>query len=78
MAKSAVQIGLVFQNIVGSFWNLFWKNDIKIKAANALDLVLEGDSDVSDLTDGDDDDGDDADEQRPYTSRATGNEDPNK
>ena len=36
---------------------------------------MDGDSDVFDLTDDDDDD---ADEQRPYTSRATGNEDRNK
>ena len=54
------------------------KQSRKINVANALDLVLEGDSEVFDLIDDDDDDDDDddADEQRPYTNRATGSEDP--
>ena len=54
------------------------KRSKEINAANALDLVLEGDSDLSDLTDDDDDDDEDADEQSLYTSCATGSQDPKK
>ena len=49
-----------------------------INAANALDLVLEGDSDLSDLTDDDDDDNEDVDEQSLHTSCASGSQDPKK
>ena len=48
------------------------KRSKEINAANALDLVLEGDSDLSDLTDNDDNDDEDADEQSLHTSCATG------
>ena len=50
------------------------KQSKEINTANALDLVLEGDSDLSDLTDDDDD----ADEARPHTSCATRNQNPKK
>ena len=54
------------------------KRSKEINAANALDLVLEGDSDLSDLTDDDDDDDEDADEQSLHTSCAAGSQDPKK
>ena len=55
------------------------KRSKEVNAANALEnIILEGDSDLSDLTDDADDDDEDADEQSLHTSCATGSQDPKK